>query len=252
MRWFLFLVLLAPCSLSGQIVNIEEMRIKGTNDSLMWYGALKGAYSATKVQEKTTVLRAEAQVQFKKKRHIALLLLNANFLRAGSQDFINNSFVHLRYNLKWTKSTSWELLTQQQANKLILIKQRGLLGTGLRQRFFIDHKSNSRLYLGITYLLERNQFLSESTVVQWHRLSNYLTMTLRKNGNGAVLQLTTYWQPVIGQIKNYRLSTECALELPIGKHLRYSTDFSLSKDTGLPTLAPRQIYQWQNGLVWRL
>jgi hypothetical protein len=34
--------------------------------------------------------------------------------------------------------------------------------------------------------------------------------------------------------------------------LRYATDFALSKDTGLPESAPSQIFNWQNGLVWRL
>ena len=252
MRWFLLPFFLLPLCLAGQIVNIEEMRIKGTNDSLRWYGALKGSYATTQVQQRTTVLKAEAHVQYKKHRHIALLLLNSDFLRAGNQDFVNNRFVHLRYNYKWTPSLAWELLSQQQTNKLILIQQRSLLGTGLRKRFFIDQKSNSRLYLGSTYLYERNQFVGESSVVHWHRISNYFTTTLRHQPSGGVLQVTAYWQPVIGQFKNYRLSTECTLELPIGKHLRYATDFALSKDTGLPESAPSQIFNWQNGLVWRL
>lgn len=244
--------LLISLSLHAQIVNIEEMRITGTNDSLRWYGALKGAFVLTKVKEQTMRLHGESRVQYKRRRNIWLLLLNADFLRAGGQDFSNAAFVHLRYNYKIRTPLSWEVYGQQQTNRLLLIRSRTLLGTGLRQRFFVNRRQNSRLYLGTAWLYEQNYFVENYGQQAWQRWSNYVSITLRQQKTGTVLQGTTYWQPAFSDFRNYRFSTEWSLELPLGKHLRFSTDFAYSIDQGLPNAAPLGIYNWQNGLVWRL
>lgn len=249
------LVLLLLCSatlLSAQIVNIEEMRITGTNDSLRWYGALKGSFALARVKEQTILLRAESRAQYKHGRNVWLLLLNADFLNAGGRDFSNAAFAHLRYNYKLFKPLSMEVYIQQQTNKLLLIRNRTLFGTGLRQRFFLQYASNSRLYLGSAWLYEQNYFTENYGIKHWHRWSNYITLTVRKPKTGIVLQGTTYWQPTFADFRNYRFSTEWSLELPVGKHLRFSTDFAYSLDRGLPDAAPPGIYNWQNGLVWRL
>ena len=251
-RLIFSLFLFFTVSLSAQIVNIEEMRIRGTNDSMRWYGALKGAFNLSKVKEQSLRVHGESQVQYKHKRHISLLLLNTDFLRAGDRNFVNATFGHLRYNYKIRTPLSYEIYAQQQTNKLLLIQSRTLAGTGLRRRFFINKAQNSRLYLGTSYLLERNQYTDNQGLQYWNRISNYMTVTLRNNKTGAVLQSTTYWQPVIGFIKLSRVSSEWSLELPIGKHFRFSSDFAWSTDRSLPEGAPLQTYTWQNGVVWRL
>jgi hypothetical protein len=239
-------------TLLAQIVNIEEMRIQGTNDSLRWYGALKSSLNMSKVQEKTVQMTSDVRVQYKHQRHVLLGLLNTNLLRAGNRDFIRSGFVHLRYNYKLTRSLSWEAYGQSQNNRLLLMKERSLLGTGVRQRIYLNYRQNSRLYLGLAYLYERNVFTEGNGQRNWNRLSHYMSVTLRHKKTGSLLQSTTYWQPVIGLIKNHRFSTEWALELPISKHLRFSTDYVFSLDRGLPTAAPLRVFTWTNGLVWRL
>lgn len=247
-----FMLLLFGTRMYAQIVNIEEMRITGTNDSLRWYGALKGAFSIAKVQEQTMRLHGESRVQYKHRRHVLLLLLNADFLRAGGQAFSNAAFAYLRYNYKLRTPLSWEVYAQQQTNRLLLIKNRTLVGTGLRQRFFVNRAQNSRLYLGTAWLYEQNYFVENYGQQAWQRWSNYVSITLRQQKTGTVLQGTTYWQPAFSDFRNYRFSTEWSLELPLGKHLRFSTDFAYSLDRGLPNAAPLGIYAWQNGIVWRL
>ncbi len=239
-------------NLSAQIVNIEEMRIQGTNDSLRWYGSMKAAFHLAKVQQQTMLLRGESRVQYKHARQVWLLLLNADFLKAGGRDFSNAAFAHLRYNYKLRPALSLEAYAQQQTNRLLLIKGRTLFGTGLRRRFFISKVQNSRLYLGTAALYEKNFFIENYGQPTWYRWSNYMTITLRQKKTGAVLQATAYWQPLFRDFSNYRFSTEWSLELPITKHLRFSTDFAYSLDRGLPNAAPLDVYTWQNGLVLRL
>lgn len=253
MRYFIAILwLLCAQQSNAQIVNIEEMRIRGTNDSMRWYGALKGAFHLSKVKDQSLLVHGESQVQYKYHRNIWLLLLNSNFLRAGDRNFVNSTFGHLRYNYKIRTPLSWEAYIQQQTNKLLLIQSRSLAGTGLRQRIFINKGQNSRLYLGVAYLYERNLYTDDFGRKNWHRISNYVSVTLHNKSTGTVLQATTYWQPVVGFIKYSRISTEWTLELPIGKHLRFSSDFAWSTDRSLPEGAPLQVYTRQNGVVWRL
>ena len=239
-------------NLPAQIVNIEEMRIQGTNDSLRWYGSMKAAFQVAKVKQQTMLLRGEARVQYKHARQVWLLLLNADFLKAGGREFSNAAFAHLRYNYKLLPAMSLEVYGQQQTNRLLLIESRSLFGTGLRQRFFISKAQNSRLYLGTAALYEKNFFTENYGQATWHRWSNYVSVTLRQKKTGAVLQATTYWQPAFTDFHNYRFSTEWSLELPLSKHLRFTTDFAYSLDQGLPNAAPLDTYTWQNGLVLRL
>ncbi len=248
----LFWALTQTSTLCAQIVNIEEMRIQGTNDSLRWYGSMKAAFQVAKVKQETMLLRGEARVQYKHARQVWLLLLNADFLKAGGREFSNAAFAHLRYNYKLLSAMSLEVYAQQQTNRLLLIQSRTLFGTGLRQRFFISNAQNSRLYLGTAALYEKNFFTESYGQPTWYRWSNYMSVTLRQKKTGAVLQATTYWQPQFQDFHNYRFSTEWSLELPLSKHLRFSTDFAYSLDRGLPNAAPLDTYTWQNGLVWRL
>ncbi|MEI6408257.1 MAG: DUF481 domain-containing protein [Bacteroidota bacterium] len=252
MRLLLLLPLLCCANiLCAQIVNIEEMRISGTVDTLHWYGAINAAFDATKVQESTSDFHADVKIQYKKKRNIFLLLLNSEVLRAGDQDFVNTAFAHLRYNYKMTPKLSLECYVQQQSNRLLLMQSRSLAGIGLRRRIFTNDLKFLRLYLGSAYLFENNVFTENYGSKNWNRISNYLSFTLRSDKYKTVLNSTTYWQPAIGMIKNYRLSTSWSLALPIGKHLSFNTSFSYSVDRGLPQAAPLEVYNWQNGLGWQ-
>lgn len=252
---FLFLTLLLCVvfgeNLTGQIVNIEEQRITGTNDSTRWYGHVKAALNLTKVQQTTIQWSAESKVQYKNQRHLSLLLLNYDLLKAGDNDFVNSAFSHLRYNYKLTDPLVWEAFTQLQTNKLLFIRTRFLLGTGLRRRFFLAENGRSRIYAGASWMWEQNDFISEEGFRSWHRFSSYVSATFRL-GNNLSLIGTNYWQPVIGRIKNYRILSDWTLNLPVSKKLSFTLDFTFTKEIGLPVEAPSETIIWKNGLTLRL
>jgi hypothetical protein len=67
-----------------------------------------------------------------------------------------------------------------------------------------------------------------------------------------VLIQTTYWQPVLGLIRNYRLSSEWLLKVDLTKKLAFTLDFEYSIDKNLPPGAPKENFAWRNGLSWQL
>lgn len=245
------LLLLISTPVGAQIVNIEEMRITGTNDSLRWYGSIQGAFQWTRIENNTITLRADARTQYKHRRHLVLFLLNSQLLRAGNKDFVRASFGHLRYNYKLKPTTSWEIYAQQQTNKIQKIRGRTLMGMGIRQRFYLQKERNSRLYLGAAYLFENNSYTETAEDRHFHRLSTYATFTLHHPETGGRLQGTCYWQPAIGWVRQARVSTEWLLELPITRRLRLTLDFSWSKDNALPDGTSRESLLFLHGLAWR-
>lgn len=248
--WLLLAFLFSQNIASAQIVNIEERRITGTNDSTDWYGFVRLAATVSKVKDDIFQFNATGQVQHKQPHSLTLLLLDARLLRAGKQDFTRSGFAHLRYNRDLTERLVWEAFAQAQANKLLLIEQRTLAGTGLRYRIFKSSDGKNRLYAGLAGLREHTRFLENNGDESWWRLSSYLSFTLRP-WEGVALISTTYFQPQVEDFGNYRLSSEWRLDTPLGKRLSFNSTFSYSIDRSLPPAAPTDIYSWVNGLTFR-
>lgn len=238
-------------SLNAQVVNIEDQRITGTNDSTKWYGHLMGSVALAKVQEQSLQLNSQVKVQYKSNQHLTLLLLQGNLLRAGEEDFARQAFAHLRYNYKLNDIWTWEAFTQIQTSPIQLLEQRNLLGTGPRYRLLKSKDGRQRIYLGAAWLYERNRFTEPLGYSSWHRSSNYISTTFRPNKQMILIQ-TTYWQPVLGYIRNYRLSTEWLLKVDLTKKLSFTVEFNYSIDKNLPPGAPNETYIWRNGLSWQL
>ncbi len=236
---------------TAQIVNIEEQRITGTRDSVHWYGSLRGNASLVQVQKQSLQLQIQGKVQYKDKRNLTLLLLNLNLLRADKQDFARQAFAHLRYNYKISDTWIWEAFTQVQTSPIQLLQQRNLVGTGIRYRLLKSKDGRQRMYLGAALVGEQNEFTGDETKQTRYRSSNYLSMTFRPS-KLVTLITTTYWQPVLGLIKNYRLSSEWALKVDISKKLAFTVDFDYSIDKNLPLGAPNETFAWRNGVLWQL
>ncbi|MBK8921642.1 MAG: DUF481 domain-containing protein [Saprospirales bacterium] len=251
-----FLLLLQVCwllpgRLPAQIVNIEEQRITGTTDSTHWYGYLRGSAALTKVKQQSLQLQVQSKMQFKRDPHLTLLLLNLNLLRAGGNDFTRQAFAHLRYNYKISAAWTWEAFAQLQTSPLQLLRQRSLVGTGPRFRLLKSKDGRQRMYLGAAWLWEQNRFAEPAVTQSWHRSSNYVSTTFRLGKQHALIG-TTYWQPVWGLIRNYRLSTEWLLKIGLTKKLSLTIDVSYSIDKNLPPGAPASTYAWLNGIAWQL
>ena len=234
--------------LSAQIVNIEERRISGTNDSTYWYGTLRLGANMVKVKEEVVRFKGTGQIQYKKGRSMTLLLADGNFLRAGNKDFNKKLFGHLRFNYKLGETLTSEAFVQGQYNKLLLLRLRALVGTGLRFRFLKSMDGQQRVYGGMAYIYEANRFLEEIPDRNWHRLSTYVSFTFHP-WEGVKLINTTYFQPVLSDFGNYRFATEWRLDTPLGKKMTFFTDFSMSIDQSLPVGAPTNTYAWLNGVA---
>lgn len=236
--------------LPAQIVNIEDQRIKSSNDSTKWYGHLNFGANVSKVKDNILQFNSTGQVQYRNGHNLILILLDFRSLRAGNQDFNRAGFGHLRYNRDLWDRLVWEAYGQAQYNKLLLMRLRALVGSGPRYRILKSNDGKQRMYAGLALLFEHNQFLENIEDKNWWRMSSYLSFTLWP-WDGVKLVSTTYFQPQVDDFENFRMSTECALNMPLNKRLSFSTTFRFSLDRSLPLDAPESTYAWLNGLTFR-
>lgn len=252
-RYFFYLFLSTfPQIAKAQIINIEDRRIADVNDSTQWYGSLNLGANLSKVEESVVQINSGAQIQRLSGRQLFLLLLDFKFLRAGQQNFNNSGYAHLRYNLELSHNWFLEAYGQVQYNRLLLIRQRSLGGTGLRYQIAKTKNGENRLNIGLSYLYEYNDFTADFASTDWDRLSSYISFFIQPGKHGARFSGTTYFQPVITKWGNYRLSSEWRMSFPVLRKLSFTTYFIYATDTALPFEAPRNTYSWNNGIVWKL
>jgi hypothetical protein len=247
----LAIVLFFAHHVHAQIINIEDMRIKGTSDTVRWAGSVKGSVAWMKIATTSTLLHGEARMHYRQQNSLTLFLVNSNILRADNEDFQNAHFAHFRHTQKITKDLAWEGFAQLQYNRLLILRSRTLIGLGLRYRLFREPLAQHRCYFGTALMPEWNTYLDDTKSNYFLRQSNYLSFTLRLNSQSK-LTSTTYYQPDWTDWKNHRLATEWNLEFVFNKRFAFHMEISYGKDGSLPSKAPLEVYQVRNGLTVKL
>ena len=247
MRYFLlaailFLALMA----NGQIVNIEQQRIKA--DTTGWFGNADISFSLVKNDQQIASLGTDVHVQYVRPKSTWLELGSLNFLKSKNTNLVNDGFEHLRYNYKIKPWLRAEAFSQAQFNSIIKVKFRGLVGAG--PRFQLVQKKKVWLALGTLYMYEYEEVSGEqATIHRDHRLSSYLSFSVFP-GKVFSFTSTTYFQPKFTQFSDYRISTENRVNLKINKQLSATISFSLLHDSNPPQDVPQTIYEFKNGIAF--
>ncbi len=248
-RFCIAIVLLVVCSnLNGQIINVEDKRVR-LKDSIAFKGYADIALNVYKNDKSFLAINASTQLEQVYLKHLFLLIGGYNLVKAGNSNFLNDGFGHFRYNYDVSKKVVFEAFTQAQYNQRTRSKFRGLVGTGLRFKFRLSDKQ--RFYLGTALMFEHNQF-SDATPRQYDiRLSHYLSMNIAISDK-VKFNNTTYIQPILTDLSNYRMASQANLMFQISKRLvfKVSANLVLDRDARLPPSVPDLIYAWTNGLRW--
>lgn len=244
------LLFLASFCLKSQIVNIEDKRLR-LGDSITLKGFVDLGFNVFKNDKMLVTARATGQLEkLAFKKHFFLLIGGYNFAKAEGQSFLNDGFLHLRYNFELKENLVLEAFTQGQYNERTNIFFRGLIGSGMRLKLKAGLKN--RFYIGLAYMFEQNQYNSYLIPTQNnHRMSAYFSYNLNLTNNSRFVH-TTYFQPLLNDFTNNRISSEATLLFNFTKRLVFRASFNTSfdNDPRLPDTIPDLIYTWTNGLRW--
>lgn len=236
--------------LQAQIVNIENKR-STLADTTGMFGYLSVGANFVKNTKSVTTISGDIRIEFLHKKNRFLVLTNYNLIRANKDRFIDNGFVHLRYNYQMSEKLEYELFTQAQFNNQIRLKLRALVGTGLRYQLYESGKQ--QVYFGLSYMYEYDEVEIISEVVSFfydHRMSAYLSASIQPFSGNVTISNTTYYQPVLTNFSDVRLSSQTSLTFFLFKRLRFSTIFSLTNDSRVPENVPATFYSVRNGIRW--
>jgi hypothetical protein len=220
--YFLLLILMVK----AQVVNVERFRIK--SDTTGWFGEI--GLSGTLIKSSSDVFLAESnlQVECKRKRDLYLFVGNYSFLKGDGTSLIDEAMLHIRYNLKLNKRWRWEAFTQFQQNEILHINTRFLLGTG--PRFKAADTKTIRIYIGSLLMYEYEEESVDPKQIHIDgRSSSYVSFNV-KLFNAAEIISTTYFQPLVKNLDDYRFLNQSSLRTEISKHFFISINYNFLHD----------------------
>ncbi len=239
---FLFCYFFA-CLLPAQIVNIEDKR-RSITDSIGWYERADLNFNWIKNTQAIVNLSGSFQLEFQHHNRRVLSITNMQFVKAGQTSFVNQGFQHLRYNINYSSWYTHEFFGQLQYNENLQIKLRGLLGSG--GRFRLTGSSKQSAYLGLAYMFEYDEEAGEA-IRHDHRMSSYLSLRLQLAPN-TVLASTSYFQPLLSDFKDFRLSSNTTLIVKINAKISFTNSLALLYDSRAPADVPAFSHNMRSGI----
>ena len=246
-RLFFLAVTLLTCMISrGQIVNIETKRMQ--SDTTGWMGSINGNFSLTKNQDQVFSTDVNAHLQYKDLKNLYLILGNYGFLKGADESFINSSFLHLRYNRKFSNLFRWEVFTQWQNNKVTKIDSRFLFGMG--PRFKLASSASFHLYVASLAMYEYEKEISDPVVHNRNlRSSSYVSFTWLPV-HTIELTSTTFYQPLFRDFRDYRFLNQATLNFKATRNLSLGVTWSYLYDSRPVPNVPRTNYSLTTGLKY--
>jgi hypothetical protein len=248
----LILVALLTGSIQGfaQIVVVEGFALK--EDSTGFQGAAQLNFTSFKNTDQIISLNSNAKVQYYNQEKGQRMISQSNIFFFLNQDApednqINQGYQHLRYNFILSDNWEQENFVQMQYNHQLRIDFRGLIGTGMRFKFW--NKEKQFLYSGLSLMYENELERDTSAVHNDPRLSFYLSH-FRKFNEEVNVKLISYYQPRLDKWNDFRFSTGLSFFFAVTEKIKYTLQASFLFDSS-PVVDPNiehLTYSIQNGL----
>lgn len=244
--FILFVFMFIPIA-KGQIVNIENKRLYAQETG--WEGRVGLNVSYIKNTNEIYQVGGRFRIQYHADRHTALWLSELNFVKVGESDFLNNGFEHLRYNYAIQDSGRlvFEAFRQMQYNKVQKIRLRSLYGAGLR--YNLINRDSAQVNIGCLPMVEFED-LTTNENNKHIRLSSYLSFDFQLNKSFGINSIT-YYQPDIGNFKDFRISNESSLRTKITEQLDLKIIFRVTYDEKPPSEVPQNTIYLLNSINFK-
>ncbi len=170
-----------------------------------------------------------------------------SFVETDGASIVNEGFSHLRYNYSVSDVVILEALTQVQYNREQDLRNRFLLGSGLR--FEVLQRSRVHLALGLTAMYEREE-LESYRIIETPRNSDYIALQLTANDK-TTLTNTVYIQPAFDKIDDIRILDNLDLSVALSTWLAMTLSLEYRFDSKPPPDIKEYDLTLLNGLTVR-
>jgi len=246
-RFFLLVILVFSLNLTyAQIVNVESLR--RISDTSKWSGSASLDIGLIKNTQSIFKITNSLRLQYNTRKNLYLFINDLKLEQIEDNSFVNKGIQHIRYNRKITERLKLEVFAQSQYDVISDIKFRGLLGLG--PRFKLSKSKDYRFYLG-TLLMFEHEESSDKTIdiLRDFRGSVYFSCSLYPLENISLVS-TTYYQPLLKQFSDFRISNQTSLGIKVLKNLLFKTSFTYNFDANPIIGIPKTQYELTNGIVY--
>jgi hypothetical protein len=239
MKFVLFcLFALSSYASIAQLINIEEKRLNSKEQG--WKGNIDFNAKYTQNTKSIWQLSNRVSIQYRQGKSTHLFLNDISLVRSNNSDLINYGYAHYRYSqaLDTVSFIKWESYAQIQYNSVQKIRQRSLLGTGLR--FKIINTDSVYLSYGFSFMYE----YEETTTPEYSNLirnSNYLSFDWKISPIWE-FKTITYYQPFVGDFSDFRLSNESNISHKLNAHISLVLNINILYDSNPPIDVPVNLF----------
>jgi len=232
--FILFILLVLIPGLSNAQINTEKLRKKSIEPGFSGNAGFE--FGLNSGNSNYLSLDGNLRLDYLINNLDFFLVSDYEYKEGNNQKIIDQGFTHLRCDITLSEKTFLEFFTQKEFNDFISLKDRNLIGSGLR---FNILKINSKkedsqsidIYLGIGAMFENEVFNAQPFKITKNliRSTNYLDFywepdTLIK------FSLVNYFQPYVSSFNNFRWLADAVLNFSVSKTFSFVTHFTLRYD----------------------
>ena len=175
---------------------------------------------------------------------------------SGSKErIINKGFIHLRRTRKIIGHLSGEGFIQQEFNEFIRLKNRNLVGGGVRVQWLRKQESENKttvfgLYSGHGVMWEREQIdIPADPVSNFVRSTNYLLLGWQPDKR-VLFQATTYFQPRVADFNDFRVLFDGSMIVTVTGKFSVAVKVFSRYDNDPPVGVKSYDIELTNGLIY--
>lgn len=247
------------CTLTGalaslpaySIVSMESLHLGEPKEG--FNGELELSFSGASGNTDKTDIAASMRLEWNRDAHQNFLVGHYAYGEALDTTNTDRSFLHLRHITQQTPMLAWEAFAQGENNELNRLQFRGLLGGGARLKL-LDQSDTRVAFLGLGAMAVRETYTTtagtteKETDRQWR--GNLYLVAKYRIGPGVRLVNSLYYQPSLGDIRDYRLLDIFALHVDLTDALAIRLNVDIVHDSEPPASVRETDVIYRTGLSW--
>ncbi len=219
-KLIVFMFMLSGLSVYSQ-VNTEILRKEFTRDTLL--NSISLQYSSAEGNSDFINMAAGVRSDWFFDDFYTFLSAQIEYKEADELKSLNNGFIHLRSSYEVNHYFSPELFFQKEYNEFIDLKDRDLLGGGMRFSL-ADSAGIIHLSLGVGAMYER-EVIEGAGTTELMKSTNYLSVTYKPISALKLIGIT-YYQVKFDELQNYRFLSDIKIEIDITNSLKLFTSIN--------------------------
>ncbi len=211
-----------------------------------WAGSVDGSYGASGGNTDQSIFMGSARLQWKGASHIGRLIGSGERTTTNGIETARSTLAHLRHN--YMLSSRWATLAflQLQENPFQRLDTRFLAGLG--GRWQAVKGESTLIYLGATYMFEKEKIQGEDGFEQANRLSSYASIEWELR-EGVFVDFLAFYQPKFDDPADWRAYGEIRLEVELIGSLSLFTGYNLQYDSRPPAGVEEMDWNTRTGFL---